>query len=171
MTTLINDLLDYSKIGTSKEMETIDCNALLEEVLSDLAIAIKEAGAAITVGRLPELRGHRTAIKQLFQNLVTNGIKFRKKDSTPVIKISAELNEACWQFSFADNGIGIERKNSEKIFVIFQRLHTRKEYEGSGIGLAHCKKIVEMHKGKIWLESQVERGTTFYFTIPFNKNS
>jgi ligand-binding sensor domain-containing protein/signal transduction histidine kinase len=170
MKTLIDDLLDYSRIGNNKELQKVDCNVILEEVLADLGIALAEAGTQIKSGTLPVINGHPTAIKQLFQNLIANGTKFRKKDVVPVIRINTESKDDHWKFSFSDNGIGIEKQHTEKVFSIFQRLHTRKEYEGSGIGLAHCKKIVELHNGKIWIESAPGEGSTFYFTIHKNNN-
>jgi ligand-binding sensor domain-containing protein/signal transduction histidine kinase len=165
MKMLIDDLLDYSRIDAKKELQQVDCNIILQEVLADLDTALTEAGAVVKVDKLPVISGYPQGIKQLFQNLVTNGIKFRKKDVSPTIQIIAELQGNMWRFSFADNGIGIAPQHKEKIFVIFQRLHTKKEYEGSGIGLAHCKKIVEMHKGTIWVESMPGEGSVFYFTI------
>jgi ligand-binding sensor domain-containing protein/signal transduction histidine kinase len=165
MKMLIDDLLDYSRIGGKKELQQLDCNIILQEVLADLGTALTDAGAVIRADRLPVISGHPTAVKQLFQNLITNGIKFRKKDVSPKIQIGAEIKDGAWKFSFADNGIGIEPQHKEKIFVIFQRLHSRKEYEGSGIGLAHCKKIVEMHNGNIWVESTPGTGSTFHFTL------
>jgi light-regulated signal transduction histidine kinase (bacteriophytochrome) len=107
-------------------------------------------------------------MKQLFQNLIINAIKFRKKGTTPEIEISAEKHNGHWKFLVKDNGIGIDPKQADRIFVIFQRLHTRNEYEGSGIGLSHCKKIAELHKGKIWVESTPGEGSSFYFTIKEN---
>jgi signal transduction histidine kinase/ligand-binding sensor domain-containing protein len=166
MKLLIDDLLDYSKIDGKKELQQLDCNIILKEVLTDLGRALTEAGAEIKFDNLPVVMGHPTGIKQLFQNLITNGIKFRKKDVSPKIQIRSELKDNVWHFSFQDNGIGIEPQHREKIFVIFQRLHTKKEYEGSGIGLAHCKKIVELHKGNIWVESAPGDGSAFHFTIP-----
>lgn len=165
MRTLINDLLDYSRLGANKEVVAVDCNVLLNEVVDDLNIALKEANAKVEASSLPEVRSYGTGIKQLFQNLIANGIKFRKAGTDPLVKIAAVDKGDFWQFSFSDNGIGIQPEHREKIFVIFQRLHSRKEYEGSGIGLAHCKKIVEQHKGKIWVESTPGEGSTFYFTI------
>jgi signal transduction histidine kinase/ligand-binding sensor domain-containing protein len=170
MKTLINDLLDYSRIGSKTELLQVDCNIILQEVLTDLGIALSETGAEIKAGRLPVISAHPTGIKQLFQNLIANGIKFSKKDVSPKIQIGAEIKDNAWKFSFTDNGIGIEQQHKEKIFVIFQRLHARKEYEGSGIGLAHCKKIVEMHNGNIWVESTPGTGSTFHFTISQNPN-
>jgi len=166
MKVLIESLLDFSKIGNKKELELVDFDKMLLNVLADLEIAISESGADIEYGSLPVIHGYSTELKQLFQNLITNAIKFRKKETSPKIKISAYENDGCWEFAFKDNGIGIEEKHNEKIFVIFQRLHMRTEYEGSGIGLSHCKKIVELHKGKIWVESRPGEGSTFYFTIP-----
>jgi light-regulated signal transduction histidine kinase (bacteriophytochrome) len=166
MRTLINDLLNYSKIGSKNEWQRVDCNIILREVLTDLAVALNEAGAEIRADQLPVIIAHPTGIKQLFQNLITNGIKFSKKGVSPKIQICSEINDDAWKFSFTDNGIGIDKQHSEKVFVIFQRLHTRKEYEGSGIGLANCKKIVELHKGKIWIESIPGTGSTFHFTLP-----
>ena len=148
-----------------REAESVNCDQLLNEVLSDLHAAIQETGATITVNPLPVINAYRTQLKQLFQNLILNAIKFRKKDIAPVITITVTPKKGFWQLSIADNGIGIDPKNQEKVFVMFQRLHSRKEYEGSGIGLAFCKKIVQLHQGTIWLESAVGKGSTFYFTI------
>jgi signal transduction histidine kinase/ligand-binding sensor domain-containing protein len=166
MATLINDLLDYSRLGTNKELKQVDCNTILQEVLTDLGVALTETNATITYSSLPVINGHPTAMKQLFQNLLANGIKFRKKEVAPAINVSAKEQDGSWRISVTDNGIGIQKQHSDKIFAIFQRLHTRKEYEGTGIGLAHCKKIVELHKGTIWVESEPGEGSTFHFTIP-----
>lgn len=166
MKVFITDLLEYSRIGNEKKSAKIDCNDTIAEVLADLDTLIKETGTQITVGTLPVISGYPTEIKQLFQNLVSNAIKFRKKNISPIINIIAIQRKDNWEFVIADNGIGIDRKHFDRIFVIFQRLHTRNDYQGSGIGLSHCKKIVELHKGKIWLESNPGIGTTFYFTIP-----
>jgi ligand-binding sensor domain-containing protein/signal transduction histidine kinase len=170
MRMLIKNLLDFSKIGYKKELEQVDCNKMLHIVLADLGIAINEAGANIKSGSLPVINGYATELKQLFQNLIANAIKFRKKDASPEINISAHKIKSYWQFAFKDNGIGIDEKHNERIFAIFQRLHTRTEYEGSGIGLSHCKKIVELHRGKIWVESIVGEGSIFHFTILQNNN-
>jgi len=168
MKLLIKNLLDYSRIGNKKELEQVDCNKTLHEVLADLGAAINDAKADIQHHPLPVVNGYPTEMKQLFQNLIINAVKFQKKDVTPQIKISVEKIKDSWQFAFQDNGIGIEKQHSEKIFNIFQRLHTRAEYEGSGIGLSHCKKIVELHKGKIWVVSEPGEGSTFHFTIQAN---
>jgi two-component system, sensor histidine kinase len=165
MKTLIKDLLDYSRLGREKKIEQIDCNALLHEVLADLDKVIRENSAQITAQPLPEIKGLRTEIKLVFQNLVSNSIKFRRQGIQPVINISAHRKPGSWQFSFSDNGIGIEPQHQERIFIIFQRLHNRSDYEGSGIGLAHCKKVVELHGGRIWVDSEPRKGSTFHFTI------
>ena len=165
MSVLIKDLLDYSRIGRKVEIQRVDCNRVLREVMADLDIAIRESKARIKSGPLPSVDGYPTELKQLMQNLVINAIKFRKKDAVPVIDINAKRKDDHWEFTVADNGIGIEQHHSERIFVIFQRLHTRNEYPGSGIGLSHCKKIVELHKGEIWVNSVPEQGSTFHFTI------
>ncbi|MEO5890074.1 MAG: two-component regulator propeller domain-containing protein [Ferruginibacter sp.] len=169
MKVLIKDLLDFSRIGPKAPMEKVDCNHLLKYLFKDIMAAIQEAGADIQFTELPVINGYPTEIKLLFQNLVINAIKFRRKDIIPQIRINAQETAEYWEFSVSDNGIGIEKKNCERIFDIFQRLHTRVEYEGSGIGLAHCKKIVELHKGKIWVNSKPGEGTTFHFTILKNK--
>jgi len=165
MKTLIKDLLDYSRIGREKEAMPVDCNLLLEEVLADLGETIRENGARIHSDPLPSLRAYPTELKLLFQNLITNAIKFRQPGSCPEISISALLIDGQWRFVIKDNGIGIEKYFLERIFIIFQRLHTRDQYEGSGIGLAHCKKIAGLHGGRIWAESQPGQGSRFYFTI------
>ena len=166
MKVLINDLLDYSRIGKIKELARIDCNTIMQQVLADLDAAIKETKAEIMTEHLPVINGYSTEIKQLFQNLVMNAIKFRKPYVSPLIYITARKKNSYWEFICKDNGIGIDKQHQERIFIIFQRLHTRSEYEGSGIGLAHCKKIVELHGGKIWVESANGKGSTFYFTLP-----
>lgn len=166
MKVLINDLLDYSRIGSKNEMAPIDCNKILQVVIADLNTAITDSSAQISWKPLPVIDGYPTEIKQLFQNLVINAIKFRKKELIPQLQISAERSEGYWTFAFTDNGIGIEKNHTERIFIIFQRLHNRSEYQGSGIGLSHCKKIVELHHGKIWVDSIIGEGSTFYFTIP-----
>jgi light-regulated signal transduction histidine kinase (bacteriophytochrome) len=166
MQSLIRDLLEYSKIGNDENKIAIDCNVLLNDVIDDLSESIKESKAVIHSEQLPVINGHISGIKSLFQNLISNAVKFRKKDVDPIINISAELKENEWFFTIKDNGIGIDKKYYDKIFVIFQRLHTKTEYEGTGIGLAHVKKIIELHGGKIWFESEPRKGTIFYFTIP-----
>jgi len=165
MKTLIKDLLDYSRIGREKESKEVDGNKLLNEVLADLHNIIKESGAIIRKEPLPVLNAYPTELKLLFQNLLTNSIKFHRPGIPPEITIRATKEKGFWKFSFLDNGIGIEKPFLERIFIIFQRLHNRTEYEGSGIGLAHCKKIVELHGGAIGVESTPGEGSDFFFTI------
>ncbi|WEK34196.1 MAG: ATP-binding protein [Candidatus Pseudobacter hemicellulosilyticus] len=165
MKILIHDLLDYSRIGREKQLETVDCNQLLQEVQADLTLGIRETNASISLDTLPAVTGYRTELKQLFQNLVSNSLKFRQPGVPPAIGISAEKENGHWKFSVRDNGIGIEPVNQDKVFIIFKRLHKRSEYEGSGIGLAHCKKIVELHGGQIWVDSIPGQGSTFSFTL------
>ncbi|MEO6672644.1 MAG: two-component regulator propeller domain-containing protein [Ginsengibacter sp.] len=166
MKLLIKDLLDYSRIGRKKEVLHVDCNIILQQVLQDLNKLITDENAIIKAEHLPVINGYPTELQQLFQNLVINAIKFRTKNNIPQIQISAKQIGSYWQFSFNDNGIGIDKKHNERIFIIFQRLHTRGEYMGSGIGLSHCKKIVELHGGKIWVDSVPGEGSTFHFTLP-----
>ncbi|MCW3090565.1 MAG: response regulator receiver protein [Ferruginibacter sp.] len=166
MKVLITDLLDFSKLGAEAQFKQINCNQLLKSMLEDIMAAVSEGGADIQYTDLPQINGSPTEIKLLFQNLVINAIKFRRKNIVPQIKIAARQTDGYWEFSVSDNGIGIEPQNKERIFEIFQRLNTRKEYEGSGIGLSHCKKIVELHKGNIWVVSTPGEGSTFYFTLP-----
>ena len=168
MKTLIKDLLDYSRIGREKKFEPVDCNVAFEEVMADLAKVIKENKAEITAGRLPVVNAFPTELKLLFQNLISNSIKFQKPGIAPHIEISTIRENGHWHFQFHDNGIGIEKQYQQRIFIIFQRLHNRSVYEGSGIGLAHCKKIVELHGGTIWVESESGKGSTFHFTIADN---
>lgn len=166
MKVLIHDLLEYSRIGRKKELTPVDCNILLKEIIADLDAVIKENNATVSFDRLPVINGYSTEMKQLFQNLISNAIKFHKPDEQPQISISGIKENGHWKFVCRDNGIGIPPEHRERIFVIFQRLHTRNQYEGSGIGLANCKKIVELHGGNIWVESLPGEGSTFHFTIP-----
>lgn len=166
MQTLIRDLLKYARVTSRlKPFELLDCNEILYDVLSDLQLVIGESGAEITSDTLPVIMGDITQIRQLLQNLISNAIKFRGANK-PVIHISAVRGQKDWAFSIRDNGIGIDPQFHERIFLLFQRLHEREKYPGTGIGLALCKKITELHGGKIWLESEPGGGTTFYFSIP-----
>jgi two-component system, sensor histidine kinase len=165
MKTLIKDLLDYSRIGREKEAMVLDGNKLLAEVLADLGKSIKDSGAKVNAESLPSLHAYPTELKLLLQNLITNAIKFRHPDRVPDITIAVSEEYNYWGFMVGDNGIGIEPQFLERIFIIFQRLHSRTKYEGSGIGLAHCKKIVELHGGAIWAQSQPGQGSQFHFTI------
>ena len=169
MQNLINDLLDYSRVATrGKEFELTNTNEILKDTISNLHAAIRENNAKITYDEIPKIVADSGQLLQLFQNLIGNAIKFRKPNESPKVHISCqkceENNE--YLFSVADNGIGMEPQYAERIFIIFQRLHTREKYGGTGIGLAIAKRIVERHGGKIWVESEFGAGSTFYFTIP-----
>jgi signal transduction histidine kinase len=166
MSDLIQDLLVYSRVGREHMgFAAVDLNAACQEVKKNLEIAIQESQAQITCEPLPSIFGDRTQIIQLFQNLISNAIKFRS-EKAPVINISVKSVGSDYVFAVKDNGIGINPEYFNKIFEIFNRLHAQSEYAGTGIGLAICKKVVEAHEGKIWLESEVGQGTTFYFRIP-----
>ncbi|MBI3548610.1 MAG: PAS domain-containing sensor histidine kinase [Elusimicrobia bacterium] len=166
MTALIRDLLDYSRIGQAElVMGPTDMNEVLQQVLSDIEMALDSAKAEVVQDPLPVITANRAQMGRLLQNLISNAVKFRR-DEPPKVKISATRAGHNWEFHVADNGIGIEAQYGDRIFGIFQRLHTRTEYAGTGIGLAVCKKIVERHKGTIWMDSTVGKGTTFHFNIP-----
>ena len=166
MQRLINDLLTYSRVtAQDKVFERVDCNGLLEEALSNLRVAVEESRAVVTHDPLPTVMADGGQLGQLFQNLIGNAIKFRGKEP-PQVYVSAERRTGEWLFSVRDNGIGVDPQYAERIFVIFQRLHNREEYPGTGIGLALCKKIVERHGGRIWVASQTGQGATFHFTLP-----
>lgn len=171
MQRLVNDLLTYSRIGTrDKPIETADAHSILGEAIRSLAVAIEESKAIVTNEELPLVRADALQLVQVFQNLLTNAIKFRS-GNFPRIHVSARDGGCEWVFSVRDNGIGIERQYADRIFVIFQRLHTRQEYPGTGIGLAVCKRIVERHGGRIWFESEPGKGSTFFFTVPKDPDS
>ncbi|HMK36541.1 MAG TPA: ATP-binding protein [Desulfomonilaceae bacterium] len=171
MKTLIDDLLALSRVRTQQVPRvSLDCEKILEETLSDLQTTISETGAVITHDRLPSITGVPGQIGQVLQNLLSNAIKFRG-ESPPQIHISVSKTPGYWQFSVTDNGIGIEKQYANTIFQVFRRLHTRTEYEGTGIGLAVSKKIVDGHGGKIWVKSHVGKGSTFHFTVPVGPKS
>ncbi|TFI56213.1 GAF domain-containing protein [Mastigocladus laminosus UU774] len=166
MQTLIDDVLAYSKVDMQAiEFQLTDVEAALEKALNNLRKRISETGVVITHDQLPTVMADGTQLMQLFLNLIGNAIKFRS-DKAPEIHIGASRLDEEWLFSVRDNGIGLDPQFSDRIFVIFQRLHTRDEYPGTGMGLAICKKIIECHRGRIWVESQLGEGATFYFTIP-----
>lgn len=168
MQELINDLLAYSRAGSRRrEPADVSMDEVLARVLQGLGPAIEEAGAIVVSEPLPEVHGDSGQLAQLLQNLVANAIKFRG-DKAPRVEISARREGDEWVFSVSDNGIGIAPEFSERIFVIFQRLHSRAEYPGTGIGLSICRKIVERHGGRIWVGSEPGEGTTFRFTLPAN---
>jgi light-regulated signal transduction histidine kinase (bacteriophytochrome) len=163
---LINDLLAYSRVTSQDQvLEEVDCDSVLEEVLSDLRVAIEESRAVVTHDALPRVMADRGQLGQLFQNLIGNAIKFHGKEP-PQVHVTAERKPDEWAFSVRDNGVGLDPQYAERIFVIFQRLHDREEYPGTGIGLAICKKVVERHGGRIWVVSQIGQGATFHFTLP-----
>jgi PAS domain S-box-containing protein len=167
MQSLINGLLEYSRISArGKKPEQTDSKAALDLAIAHLLTSIKESSAEITTEPLPPIHIDPVQLVQLFQNLIGNAIKFRSEKRPPEIHISASHQDSAWQFAVTDNGIGIEPQYVERIFLIFQRLHTRQKYPGTGIGLAICKKIIERHGGKIWVESKPGNGSTFYFTVP-----
>ena len=169
MQRLINDLLAYSRLGShGAPFESTDLETVFDETVANLQIAIGESRSVVTHDPLPTVIADGGQMGRLFQNLISNAIKFRN-ESPPQVHISAKQNGEQWIFSACDNGIGIDPEFAERIFVIFQRLHTREEYSGTGIGLAICKKIVERHGGHMWVESQLGKGAAFYFTIPMRK--
>ncbi|NJM90468.1 MAG: GAF domain-containing protein [Hydrococcus sp. RU_2_2] len=181
MRTLINDLLSYSRVSTrGQPFESVDAKASLEVAIANLKIAINETGAVVKYDSLPQIMADASQLTQLFQNLIANAIKFRRENVPPQIEIGAarsekenlarspKKNSSEWLFWVRDNGIGIEPQYGDRIFVIFQRLHGRGKYPGTGIGLSICKKIVERHGGSIWVESEFGKGSTFHFTIPEN---
>jgi len=166
MQTLIDDVLAYSKVDMQGvEFQLTQVETALNKALNNLRTRIAESGASITYEALPTVMADSTQLMQLFQNLIANAIKFRS-EKPPEIHVGASRLEDAWLFSVQDNGIGLDPRFAERIFVIFQRLHTRDEYPGTGMGLAICKKIVECHRGRIWVESELGNGATFYFTIP-----
>jgi signal transduction histidine kinase len=165
MKRLIGDLLNYSRTSREWTVEQVDIAAIIRDVLKNLAASIQDSGAMIHVDEMPQLTADADQLLRLFQNLIGNAIKFRKEGTPPVIHICARREDAHWLFSVRDNGIGIDRQYAEKIFVVFKKLHNNTRFEGTGIGLAIVKKIVERHGGKIWFESEPGKGTTFYFTL------
>jgi light-regulated signal transduction histidine kinase (bacteriophytochrome) len=169
MQALIEGLLMYSRAGTSEyAIDEVDCAEVMEATLLMLKTSIEESGAAITIGELPIVQGDASQLSQLFQNLIGNAIKF-VEEGPPRIEVSCEREDGVWHFAFSDNGIGIDPAHVDRIFAVFQRLHGRGEYPGSGIGLAICKRIVERHGGRIWVESSPGEGSTFNFTIPVRR--
>lgn len=165
MQMLIDDLLTYAQVNASQTLKEIDCECLLNNVLADLSVTSGECNAIITHDKLPVVRGIPFQLIQLFSNLINNAFKFQR-EQPPRIHVGVEENPDEWVFSVSDNGIGIEAQYSERIFRVFQRLHSRREYAGAGIGLAICKKVVEHHGGSIWVKSEPNVGSSFYFSIP-----
>jgi PAS domain S-box-containing protein len=166
MKALIMDLLEYSRVGSAKEtFSRVETETIMNEVGDIFREKIAVARARVDVGPLPVVWGDKVQLLQLFQNLLSNALKYHAADRAPVIRIRAMEEPGCWLFSVEDNGIGIDLQFFDKIFIIFQRLHNKTDYSGTGIGLAICKKIVERHGGKIWVASSPDQGSIFYFTI------
>lgn len=166
MRVLINDLLAFSHVGSSVEFAEVNLQDLVAEILEEQQLEVAAAQATIQVGPLPTLEAGRTELKQLFQNLITNGLKYRRADVPVQLQVNATELPNSYQFSVADNGIGIDPKHHQRVFMLFQRLHGRATYPGTGIGLATCKKIIDMYGGEIWIDSVPGQGSTFYLTIP-----
>ncbi len=167
MQALIRDLLAFSRVEThAGDLENVDAHSALGIAIANMKSTLDETGTLLTTEDLPQLRADKLQLAQVFQNLINNGIKYRRDATVPTIHIAVKRKAGFWRFSVKDNGIGIDSKYKEKIFVVFQRLHTRSEYPGTGIGLSLCKRIIERHGGKIWFTSTPGKGTTFFFTIP-----
>ena len=170
MQRLLDDLLEYSRITTGpKKYEKVNLEDIVDECVNNLKIAINETNAKIDYDPLPVVVANRTQMIQLFQNLLSNAIKFQSK-TTPIVGISARKYEDRYVFTVKDNGIGIDAKYQKRIFKVFQRLHARNEYNGTGIGLSLIKKIVQYHNGNIWIKSELGKGSIFYFTLPVISN-
>ncbi|GAB3946926.1 hypothetical protein GCM10028805_18260 [Spirosoma harenae] len=166
MRALINDLLNFSRVGTEVAFTQVDLNQIVAEVLEELQEEIEDTNARFDVGRLPSITAHYTDLKQVFQNLIANSLKYRQLTVSPHIIVRAINEDDQFCFAVRDNGIGIDQQYFDRVFQIFQRLHGRNEYSGTGIGLATCKKVVHIYGGQIWVESTPGEGSTFYFTLP-----
>ncbi|MCB9235976.1 MAG: PAS domain S-box protein [Bacteroidia bacterium] len=166
MRELVRGLMEYSRLGKERELTRVEMNKIAGQVLVDLGAVIEEKSARIRVNDLPEIRGYEVELRLLLQNLVSNALKFVPANTIPKIEVGCEEVEEGYKFFVKDNGIGIKKGDEDKIFIIFKRLHRREAFDGSGIGLSHCKKIVDIHGGRIWVESTPGAGSTFYFTIP-----
>jgi light-regulated signal transduction histidine kinase (bacteriophytochrome) len=164
MSALLDGLLAYSRVGRIEEWRIIDVSALVAEVLEGLGEQIADSDGEVVAEGLPTVEGDWVQLAQLFQNLIANALKFRG-EAPPRVEISADREGDAWRFRVADNGIGIDPRNRDRVFEMFQRLHTRDAYPGTGVGLAIARKIVERHGGRIWVEPGPERGTVFHFTI------
>jgi signal transduction histidine kinase len=171
MQSLIKDLMDYSRVGRNVEMTSVNTQKLVQNVVDQLQDAILSANALVTFNGLPTIQGNETELNQLFQNLISNGIKFHSKGQQPIVSISYSSSATLHNFIIKDNGIGIEEKHLERIFAVFQRLHNQKDFPGTGIGLATCKKVVNLHKGQLNVISEVGVGSEFHLSIPKNLNS
>ncbi|MCA9717530.1 MAG: hypothetical protein KC468_22835, partial [Myxococcales bacterium] len=165
MQALIHGLLEYSRLGRDVEFEPVDLEELLGEVLADLHASVREAGVALEHDPLPVVYGYRLGLRLLLQNLLSNAIRFRHPDRAPAVRISAERRGARWEVTVADNGLGIAPEHRERVFLLFQRLHTQREIPGTGIGLAYSRKIMEIHQGRIWVDESPSGGAAFHFTV------
>ncbi|MFQ3215135.1 MAG: PAS domain S-box-containing protein [Marivirga sp.] len=163
---VIKDLLEYARIDQAHILTTVDCNKLIQEIKYDLAKKIADTSALISVSKLPSVQGYETPLRLLFQNLISNALKFCETAKAPHINISAQLEQNKWHFSIEDNGIGIATEHLKQVFIIFKRLHDKNSFEGTGIGLAHCKKVADLHQGKIWVNSELGKGSTFHIELP-----
>jgi len=163
---LLDDLLEYSRIGAKEKVFwEVDCEPLLDHVITTIRPRLEQRGGSVTRTALPTVLGDPAQLSQLLEHLLDNGLKFIHPARAPRIRISAEQKDREWVFAVQDNGIGIDEAHSDRVFGMFQRLHTRAEYPGTGAGLALCSRIVERHGGRMWLESEVKKGSTFYFTL------
>lgn len=167
----IKELLNYSLVGQHKDAEWVNCNELVNHILTKLSNTISATDTKVVVQPLPTILAYATDMSTLFQNLISNALKFYSKARKLVISISVIEIEDSWKFEIKDNGIGIDEKYLTKIFAIFERLNNKEEFAGTGIGLAHCRKIVELHGGKIWAKSKLGEGSSFFFTIKNLSNS
>lgn len=159
--------LSFSRIEKGAEIyKSVDTGAVIRDVLEGLELAISESQALVRISSLPNVLGNHTMLITVFQNLISNAIKYRKPKQAPVISVSAERHGQGWVFCVEDNGLGIDMAFKDEIFLIFRRLHQKHIYPGSGLGLAIAKKIIEMHHGRVWVESTLNQGSRFYFTLP-----
>jgi light-regulated signal transduction histidine kinase (bacteriophytochrome) len=172
MRTLIQDVLSFSLINRAEmKFSRIDLDKVLSEALQDLEIIIEEKKAAINVSKLPEIYGDERMIRQLFENIIGNALKYSRADPRPVIDVRGRLHGNEVELSFSDNGIGFDEKYLEQMFTLFKRLHNRQTYEGTGLGLAICRKITDLHRGRIWAEGQEEKGATFFVSLPVHSST
>lgn len=173
MDALLDDLLSYARASSIPEgpIEDVDAMKSLQWALDNLASAIQESGAKITIGQMPSVKMRESHLSQVFQNLIGNAVKYRKAGGQVEVQISAGRTERAWVFTVGDNGIGIPPAYNDTIFGIFKRLHSNREYSGTGMGLAICKRIVERYRGRIWVESELGCGANFFFTIPDGESS
>lgn len=167
MSRLLRELLEHSRIGHLSAFDPVDTDELVREVLKDLHAAIVESGAKIQIDELPRINGRRAELQLLFQNLISNAIKFRREGEAPIIRVGAARRDSGWEFHVDDNSIGIDPALADKIFLPFKRLHSRTEYAGTGMGLTHCSKIAELHGGKIWVTPNEWGGSTFRVFLPY----